>query len=405
MNVLIINQFASTPRYSTGAGERFYFLGEEFKNKGVSTTVISAAFNHLFLEFPSDEKLFNIEETKGGKFIWVKVRKYSAQSKIGRVWAFFDFLYKLFLIPKAMIGKPDIVIVSSMSIFPIFYALFLKWKLKIPFVLEIRDIWPLTPIEIGSYSPNHPFMKLINYVANVGYKKSDCVVSVLPNFNDFLNINKLQYKRFEYIPNGIKIDKDEINFIKKEKSEKFIVAYTGALGEANALEFFVEAATLFNKEDNIEFWIVGSGPEKACLVKLANNVEWIKFFDKVPKNKVINMLHQSDCTYIGWHNKSLYNYGISANKYNDYMLSGRPIISSSSIINDPVLLANCGIQVESENIQSIYRGIKQMVNSTLDDRINWGKNGINFVILNKGYDKLAQNYLTLFNSLKDIQKK
>ena len=398
MNLFVINQFASTPKYTTGAGERFYYLARELKKYGINTTVVAGSFNHLQVEQPSSENLLNYEIVDGQDYIWVRLRKYSAKSMLGRVISLFEFLLKLFFISPKKIRNQDVILVSSMSIFPIFFAVYVKSFFKIPIILEIRDIWPLTPIEIGGYSKYHPFMKLIEWSSNLAYKISDYIVSVLPSFDNFLKDNGFQNFKFKWIPNGINMEAHESEN-KKRSSGKFIIAYTGAIGQANALEYLVNAANLINKEDEIEVWILGEGPEKDNLKELIKDESKVKFFPKVKKGDVQSFLSKVDCCYIGWRNKSVYSYGVSANKYNDYMLSQKPILVSTNNENDPVALANSGIVVDAEDPESIYAGIKEMYNLSEKERKAFGENGFNFVKNNKNYTILGKEYSQIIKSL------
>jgi glycosyltransferase involved in cell wall biosynthesis len=399
VNVLIINQFASTPEYSTGAGERFYYLGKEFKKKGINSKIISASYNHLFVNSPKVKGLYRKDENPEVNFIWLKTRAYTADSNFGRVFAFFDFLFKLFLLPIKKREKPDVVIVSSMSIFPVFYAGYLKWKLKIPFILEVRDIWPLTPIELGGFSKKHAFMRLLEYTANYGYKSANYIVSVLPGFDEFLKTKGFLDKPFKWIPNGIVDLKDFKPPLSNSNNDDFIIIYAGAMGKANALEYFIQSARLLKRKQHFKFWVLGDGPEKEELIQTSKDLPNVIFKDKVEKSGVIQFLSQADCCFIGWRDKELYKYGVSANKYNDYMLAGKSILSSSNIPNDPVVMADCGLQVPAESAEAIAKGIIKISKISQSKRQQWAKNGHNYVRENTNYSILAERYLEVFNGL------
>ena len=399
MKLLVINQFASTPRYSTGAGERFYYLSKEFKKQGIQTTVLSAAYNHLFLNYPKDDQLFNKEETPGATFYWVKLKKYNPNSNLGRTLAFFEFLLKLFLFPIKKEGLPDRVIVSSMSIFPIYYAKYLKWRYKIPYVLEIRDIWPLTPIELGGHSPSHPFIKLLDSTARKGYKSASHIVSVLPGFKKFLEDYKCKYSGFSWIPNGI--SSELIREATTNKTEgPFTVAYTGAIGIANAMEHLIAAAKLLDENGaNVLIKIFGDGPEKEPLENAAKGLSNVQFVGKIPKEEIQDELSKADCCYIGWKARNIYQYGVSANKYNDYMLASKTILSSSNIIDDPVKISGGGIQVEAENPQEIADAITRLSSLSTKELDDFGKKGNNYLRNNHLYSILGEKYIAVLKSI------
>ena len=99
MKVLVINQFASAPAYNTGAGERHFYLASRLAERGFDFTIISGGVNHLFIRNPKTEHLFNEENIKGGRFVWVRLRNYNPESFIGRAFSWFEFLAKLYLFP------------------------------------------------------------------------------------------------------------------------------------------------------------------------------------------------------------------------------------------------------------------------------------------------------------------
>ena len=401
-NLLVVNQYASTPEYSSGAGERFYYLAPYFNEKGFNVTIISGAFNHLFLKLPKAIRLFNDENIPGGKFVWVRLRNYKAESFFGRFFSWFEFLIKLFFYPIDNKQKPDYVLVSSMSLFPVVYAIYLKYRFKCKFILEVRDIWPLTPVELGGYSEKHPFIFFMKIIEKNAYKKADSLVSVLPGFGRHVH-NIIGYsKEVSWIPNGIQQEININNIQPINNSKKFIVTYTGAIGIANALEYLIEAAKLLSNIDDIIINIVGDGPEKDKLKNkvYSQKIKNVQFVEKVPKSEIHKILDNSDVCIILWRDKNIYKFGVSANKYNDYMLSGKPIISASRIEDDPVKVSGCGKQVVPENPHEIAKAIIELKSLSSKERIDLGQKGYNYVINYQTYLTLSDKYLQTLKNIK-----
>lgn len=362
--------------------------------------IISGSHNHLFINSPSTPKLFNDEIIEGGVIKWIRLKKYQASSFIGRLYSWFEFLFKLFLLPESK-ARPNVIVVSSMSIFPIFYALYIKWKSGCKVILEVRDIWPLTPIELGEYSSRHPFIQFMSWVEKFAYKRVDKIVSVLPGLAMHVQHVLGYAKEVTWIPNGIHDSPDERTQrtgIRLDKS-KFNILYTGALGLANAMSYVVEAGMLLHECEDINLVIIGDGPDKEELVLTSIDYPGIVYFPKVQKEEVVSILEQADACIISWRDKNLYRFGVSANKYNDYMLAAKPIISASNIEDDPVLLANSGIRVLPENPEAIAAGMLQLYHMDPSQRILLGEQGRKFVLENNTYDRIAQSYLDVLDAL------
>ncbi|HRV05220.1 MAG TPA: glycosyltransferase WbuB, partial [Candidatus Ratteibacteria bacterium] len=96
-----------------------------------------------------------------------------------------------------------------------------------------------------------------------------------------------------------------------------------------------------------------------------------------------------DVCYIGWRDKNLYRYGVSANKLFDYMYSGKPILHSFNGKGDIVQITNCGITVKAENPEAIADGIMKLYNMSKEERKKLGENGKNYVVKYFNYEFLA----------------
>lgn len=395
LKILIINQFASAPKYSTGAGERHYYIAHKLMSVHF-TSIISGSFNHLFVKLPPDHSLFNRERIEGGEFIWVRIRKYKSDNFIARAFSWFEFLMKLFFLPVKKDIKPDLVLVSSMSLWPTLYAWYVSKRYHVPFILEIRDIWPKTPVQLGNFSEKNPLIFLFSVLEKFAYLKADSLISLMPSFDKYL-FQKLGYAKPVYwIPNAIDDslleEKNEPENLVRFNNNSFNVIYAGALGVANAMDCFIEAALILKNNKNIRFYIIGSGPQLNELKAKADGLDNISFLPKLLKHEVIFVIKQADACFISWKNLEMYNYGVSANKYNDYMLAAKPIISSSDIPDDPVLLANCGIQVPSGEANEIAKAIVNLSALPKEELELMGKNGYNYLIENNTYDVISAKY-------------
>ena len=400
--IWVINQFAGTP--SSGWGERHFFLSRYWLKAGYYVTIISGSYNHMFRNLPNAPKHFNFELHENRLFCWVKTPRYKSES-VMRFWSFLLFALKVYFIPVKKAGKPDIIIVSSMPIFPILSAYWLKKRYKAKKLLfEIRDIWPLSLIELGNVSPKHPAVRFIGWFERFGYKNSDQIISLLPHaYKHFEKIVPGCSHKFVYIPNGI--DQEFLNpeplpeEVKlKIPEEKFIVGYTGTIGLANALEYLIDAAKILEKNEKIFFVIIGEGYLKKELERKSRKIPNVIFLPKIMKGQVLSAITLFDICFIGWNNCSLYQYGVSANKYFDYMLAGKPILDSNNHIGDPVELSGCGIIVKPESAEAIAEGILQFLKMPSEHREAMGKKGRDYVKKYHSIKYLSEKYINVFQS-------
>lgn len=400
-NVWVINQFAGKP--TSGWGERHYYFSKKWIQKGYSVTIISGSFNHVFNQLPDAPKQFNFENVDGIRFCWVKTPKYNPQS-ILRFWSFLFFAFKVYFVPSTLIDRPDVIIVSSMPIFPILtgYLLKLKYKSRALF-FEIRDIWPLTLVLLGDVSVNHPAVKFIAWFEKFGYKKADKLVSLLPNAAQHFQKVAKAGSKFVYIPNGL--DDEVLNNepaptedLNKIPTDRFVIGYTGTLGLANALEYFVEAAGLLREDSRFFFVVVGEGYLKKQLEEVSKDFGNIIFLPKVRKNLVASYLDKFDVCFVGRNDSPLFKYGVSANKYFDYMVASKPILDSNNYIKDPVELSGCGLIVKPNSSAAIKDGIIELYSLGSEKLTKMGSKGREFVKENHSITFLSNEYIKLFEA-------
>ncbi|TVR19329.1 MAG: glycosyltransferase WbuB [Balneolaceae bacterium] len=400
LNIWVINQFAGTNR--SGWGERHFYFSKYWVKKGHNVSIISGGYNHMFREVRDTPKQFNIEDVEGTRFCWVKVPKYNPKSFV-RFWSFIVFAFKSYFAPQKSLGKPDIIIVSSMPIFPILTGHLLKKKYKAKkLIFEIRDLWPLTLIHLGQKSEKHPAVKFIGWFEKFGYKVADHIVSLLPFAAEHFEEVAEAGNKFVYIPNGLDEKVIEEEALKKSitdsiPKDKFVIGYTGTIGLANALEYFVEAAGLLQNDPRFHFVVVGDGYLKDELMSMSADFGNITFVDKIRKNQVASILGFFDVCFVGRNNSPLFKHGVSANKYFDYMLASKPVLDSNNLIKDPVEMSGCGIIVKPESAEAIRDGVIKLFESGDEKLKEMGQKGYYYVKKHHNIEYLSGEYIQLFN--------
>ena len=391
-----INQYIGSPKH--GMEFRHYYMARSLQALGHQVIIFSGSYSHLYKSAPEINYNGQEEVIDGIKYIWLKNRKYDRPASLSRVLNMRDFVSSLKKLDLNKIEKPDVLLVSSPSLFPIVLAEKWKRKFKAQLIFEVRDIWPLTLQQLGGLKSWHPLILYMRYFEKFAYRKSDLVISVLPGLLQHTG-KLLKSEKFTCIPNGIYIHSDENNkqivnnFIPDDN--KFNVVYVGTLGKANALEYLVEAAKMLKENKRIHFTIVGSGSEEIELKKLAVGLSNIQFTGSVDKSQVPSILKQANCAYIGWRNEPMYRFGISPNKLYDYMYAAKPIVHSVNAFNDLVADSNCGLSVQPENPNAIVDAILKLSMMSETDLNNLGENGKKRVLAEFTYNKLAERLIEL----------
>ena len=208
--------------------------------------------------------------------------------------------------------------------------------------------------------------------------------------------------KFFWIPNGIDetlLEQESLTDAITDRipKNKFVIGYTGTMGMANALEYLIESAVELKNNDEIHFVLVGDGYLKDELQSKVEENNNVTFIEKINKNQVQAMLQHFSVCFVGRNNTPLFDYGVSSNKFFDYMLAKKPVISSSNKIKDPVELSGCGFVVDPENSSAISEAILNLKQLSDKERDSLGLKGFQFVKKYHNYDYLSDKYIELFD--------
>ncbi len=409
MNVLYIDHYAGSE--SMGMEFRPFYLSKIWKDMDINTTILAADYSHLRKTNPIVKRDLEVQKIDGTDFLFLKTTHYHGNG-LGRIKSMFDFVTKGILKGNKIIdiAKPDVVITSSTYPLDTYIGQRIAKKTGAKLFHEIHDLWPLSPMELGGFSKNHPFIKIMQYAEDSAYKNSDGVISILPNTKPYIRGRGYNLPVYN-IPNGLlgkyfsDSESDVYNLQAKvlvgklQNEGKFIVGYSGGISVSNAMDDFINAMMKL-KGTNISAVIIGDGILKKELIKIKEekHLDNVFFIDKINKNEVIGTLKLMDALYIGSKKSMLYSYGVSANKIFDYLLAGKPIINAFDTEHSPMNYVGNTIIAEAENSDSIAEAIIKSSNLSDLTRREIEIDSRNYVYKNHNYDYLADRFATILRT-------
>jgi len=402
MVIYIVNQYATTT--NDGFGGRHFYISKELAEQGHEVFLVTSSFTHLMHLPKKNNKNLTLIKENGINTVYLKTYRYDGSRSLKRILNWLLFSWKISRLYKSIKIKPDIIIVSSPSLFAFLGARSLAKKYNAKIFFDVRDIWPLTLIELGGFSKQNPLIRVMQWLEKKAYEDSDAVLSSIPYAFEHMEEKGMAPKKFLYLPNGI--DKKELSrkiVIDKILGDqfpknKFIIGYVGSLGLSNALIFLIKAAKLLNSNKSISFVIVGKGAEKKKLQSEVNlsKISNVTFIDYVPKEKVQSIIKKFDVCYIGWLKKQSYKFGVSPQKLPEYLFSGKPIIHSYSGKGCVVKEANAGISVPAEDCVAIKNAILNLKNMSEAKRKKLGDNGRKYSLKHFDYNAIVRKLETAF---------
>jgi len=384
MNIWIFNHYAITP--DMPGGTRHFDLAKELISRGYDVTIFASSFNHQTLQ---ELKLINggsykIEEYEGVRFVWIKTFRYTSNN-----WRRFinmlSYMYRVYIISrnsvmKKEIKKPDIIVGSSPHLFAVLSAYYLSRCYKSKFIMEVRDLWPQTLIDIVKIPKFHPAVIIFKILERYLYKKSKKIITIPPKAYEYLYSLGVEKEKVVYIPNGVNLK--NYNFIvKSHNDDSFKVFYVGGHSQTDNLYVLLEAAEKIKDLGlPMNFVLVGDGMEKPRLLEYTqrkNLKDIVIFRSPVPKSEIPTILSEASILYISMYVSSIYKYGISFNKLFDYMASGKPIVMYGNPENNPLEESNAGIIVNT--VKDLVNAFLNVFHMKLDERYKMGECGRKYV--------------------------
>ncbi|MDP7251760.1 MAG: glycosyltransferase family 4 protein [Planctomycetota bacterium] len=392
MNIWLVNHYAVSP--SQAGGTRHYTLSKELADRGHRVLIIASSVDYISRKechlLPGENS--KLEEREGVSFFWLRTPAYATNWV--RLLNMLTFSVRLWTTSNQnVLIKPDIIIGSSPHLFAAYSAGLLAGRLQIPFVLEVRDLWPQSLIDLGNLSANHPFIILLENIESWLYRRADRIISLLPGAAEHICAKGAQADSILWLPNGI--DSGAVpESMPMRESCPFRIAYTGAHGIANGLDNVIDAAEMLKRDglgDRVHFLFVGEGTEKARLQKRAVEcgLNCVTFRDPVGKNDVYEIIQDSDACLMVLRDSPVFKWGVSPNKLFDYMACGRPVLFGVNTPLNPVKACDCGISFVADEPEAMVAAIKLLMSMPLEKRWQMGLRGRDYVLDCHNHKKLA----------------
>ena len=414
MRILLIHQYFLEK--DEGGGSRFNEISKYWAEKGHKITVLAG-----MVHYNSEKKI----ERYKGRYIYKDFGFYNNvdvirchvsetynKSFIGRLWAYFSFVFSSVIAGLFYVkGKHDIILVTSPPLFVGIVAYILSLFYKIPFVFEIRDLWPESAIDTGVLK-NKFLIKFSFILEQFIYNRARLINVLTPAFRENLELIKnIPKNKIIFIPNAADFTISEkilknisfnANEFKKELGlqDNFVITYVGAHGVANHLIQLIDAAEKL-QGTNIMFQLIGNGMEKDFLKNEVKkrNLKNIVFRDPVSKSEVFKYIMASDVGASVLKNVETFKT-IYSNKTFDYMSCKKPVLLAiDGVSRDLIKSARCGFFAQPEDSSAIANISLKMSNLKTADLKQLGLNG--YIYAKENFDRgdLANKYL---NELKKV---
>lgn len=404
MHILLIHQaFAALDE---AGGTRHYEIARFLAGNGHKVTIITSPVSYLTGKSGDSRIRWVDKETPENGITILRAYAYPAlhRSFFHRILSFFSFMFSSFFIGLG-VKNVDAVWGTSPPIFQGWTAWLLARLKRVPFLFEIRDLWPEFAIAIGVLK-NRVIIRMSYWLESFLYKHADQLVVNSPGFISHVEMHG--GKNILLIPNGADPEMFDpeatgSEFRKANNLEKsFVVLYAGAHGISNDLEVVLSAALKTAHYPEIKYVFVGDGKEKANLIQNAHEAGLtnVAFLPPVPKNQMADVIAGADACIAILKPLDMYKTTYP-NKIFDYLAAGRPIIQViDGVSREIVETAKAGIFVPPGNAEALAAAVVDLALDRTKAK-TMGMNGRAYVIAHFDRRQLARQFETTFNLMID----
>lgn len=389
---------------------RLFELAVRLQKLGVDVSILTAMPNYPNMEIH--------EEYKGKKYVYeelegFKVHRssiYVSNSKliVKRLMNYFSFVWSSYWIGKSKLEKKyDFVLCESPPLFLGISSYRLAKRKKAKFIFNVSDLWPESAEKLGLVS-NSFFLKMATMLEERMYRKAFLItgqtMGIVKNIQ-----RRFPHKEVYWLPNGVDIsyyDSDKIISNWREKNgfnkDDKLFLYAGIIGHAQGLEVVLKAANLLKNETKAKFILLGSGPCKPELVKMAEEMKLknLIFMDAVTKNEMPFILKAVDVALIPLKKLDLFKGAIPSKIFENLAMKVPLILGVEGEAKQLFIEeANGGLFYEPENENELAHRISELLKD--DDKIRkFGENGAKYVAQQFNRDHLAKAF---YNQLKKVK--
>lgn len=322
-----------------------YELTQFLAERGHDVTVVSGETGYMQRNMPTLPWYRRIvRRERDGKVNVVRTYTYSElhRSYLGRLLSFISFSLSCPLGLLA-VSKPDVVLASSPPIFPMFPAWLICKLRRIPFVMEVRDLWPASAVQMGILK-NRQLIGVMAWMERVLYNQSKKIVALTEGIRDDICARGWPKSKVELVTCGVDFDKlypdaPGAAYIRDKFGwqDKKVVLYFGALGEANNLPVTIRTAQRLQSRQDIVFVLIGDGMKRVETEKqvAALGLRNVFVLPPVPKDDARLYINAADLCLVTLRDIPLFD-GAIPTKLIDYMACGKAVL--------------CGIRGEAERI-------------------------------------------------------
>lgn len=340
------------------------------------------------------------EEFEGARVVRTWLYAAANRGKIRRSLSYASFGTSAALWGQLHIHRPDVLVATSPQFLVGVAGRAISLSRRVPFVFEVRDLWPESIVAVGALPESHPVIRTLEAVEKHLYRAADAIVLVTDSFRDRLVERGINPSKLFVVKNGVDVGR----FVPRPRTtalrerlgfgDRFVSSYVGTHGMAHALDSILAVAERVKQDDRFRFLFVGDGAERPRLEQLARSraLSNVVFLGALPRDQMNDVYATSDLCLVPLRKAELFTTVIPS-KIFEILAMERPILLSVDGEARKLVEASGGGRfVPPEDVDAMTDAIRWMVDHDRE-RAEMGRLGREYVLAHFDRDRLAQDYL------------
>ncbi len=303
--------------------------------------------------------------------------------------------------------RPDVVIATTPQFFCGWAGVWVSRLRRLPFILEIRDIWPDSIVAVGALgSPR--LLRLLERWERSMYRAATRIVTVGEGYQQQLEARGVDSERIDVVHNGV----DRKAFegagdgsqVRAEfgLGDAFVVSYVGTIGLGSGLDVVLRAARLLESEGrrDIVFMLVGDGAVREELEQRARaqRLDRVVFTGLQDKARIPAILAATDACLVHLTGHDLFRSVLPSKIFESAAMAKPIILGVRGFAADLVERAEAGVCIEPENETELVAAACRLAGDRALAR-RLGESGRERIAAHYDYDDLAARYLAILHAL------
>lgn len=412
MRILYLSQYF--PPEVGATQTRAYEMARGLVARGHQVTMIAEVPNHPSGIIPSEyrHKLYVRSLSEGMEVIRVWVKASPVKTFRSRMAFYLSYMFMATLAGWFLArGRYDVIYATSPPLFAGVAGWALSHLRRLPFVFEVRDLWPESAVAMGELE-SPAAIAWATRAEEACYRRARRIVVATNGIRGRLLERGIAAAKLAFIPNGANtaIFQPQPEQGTQRRAElildgKFVVLYAGILGVAQGLETIVTAAQALAEHRDIHFLLIGAGPKKEDLAAhkerlgLAN----LTLLGERPQSDMPGFFSAADVALVPLRRLELFQGALPSKMFEAWACACPILLSVNGEAKTVLEQARAGVHVEPEDAAGLAAAILQLKNAKGVGR-QLGENGRRFVVAHYSRQVQAQRLAQLLSEAVEMQK-